>query len=103
MYFGREAAEDSPEMPTGCDAVWAAFWHLESARSVRVYGVSTQVGTTIESVPIGIPFPAIDGYAMRFGIAGEDFDRFFRLISEMDREYLKFHIEKMNERFAKQR
>ena len=102
MYFGREAAEEPPEMPVGCDAAWNAFWHLESARTSRMFGVSTQVGTTIESVPLSIPFPAIDAYAQRFEIAGEDFDRFFRLISEMDREYLKFHIEAMNKRFSKQ-
>ena len=36
-----------------------------------------------------IPWTAINAYASRYGIEGEDFDRFEYLLSRMDTAYLK--------------
>lgn len=35
-----------------------------------------------------LPFVAVDTYARRYGIAGDDFDLLLRLLTAMDAEYL---------------
>jgi hypothetical protein len=42
-------------------------------------------------MPGRIPFVAIDAYAKRKRIAGEDFDMLDHLMAEMDAEYLAWH------------
>jgi len=41
-----------------------------------------------------LPWTAVDAYARRHGIAGENFDMFWRLIGELDAEYLDWHATK---------
>jgi hypothetical protein len=36
-----------------------------------------------------LPFAAMDAYASRYGITGEEFEIFVRLITAMDSEYLQ--------------
>lgn len=57
--------------------VWAAFWALQGDRHLGFGSVGP------------IPFQAIDAYARRTGIVDlDEFDRFQRMITEMDGVWL---------------
>ena len=51
--------------------------------------------------PTAIPFAAVDRYATRFDIEGEDFDEFYRFIRHCDAVYLKWAEEQRKARDAK--
>ena len=54
--------------------VWAAFGELHTCR-----GIGMEAGP--------IPWTAIDRYAERHGIEGDDFEEFLILVRAMDDEY----------------
>ena len=56
--------------------MWVAFWELSTCRA---YGMA--VGP--------IPWTAIDAYARRHDIAGEDYDDLVYFVRAMDGEYLE--------------
>lgn len=60
-----------------------AFWDLSSDRAQSGLGVG------------GIPFSAIDAYARRFGIEGEEFDAFANGVRAADLEYVAVMSERM--------
>jgi hypothetical protein len=53
-------------------------------------------GGVIELVPGRIPFVAIDAFARRMRINGEEFDRLIRLMSELDSEFIAVWEERAN-------
>ena len=67
-----------PKIPDHLHFYLQAFYDLTNDRTAQD-GV---VGT--------IPFAVIDQYAARFGIVDlDEFERFYRAIQEMDREFVK--------------
>lgn len=47
--------------------------------------------------PMRLPFAAIDAYARRHGIAGQDFDLFHALIGALDEAYLEHAHEELRQ------
>lgn len=68
---------DDATVPEWAGATWRAFWRLQFDRQITGMGP-----------PAPIAFATIDAYARRYGIVGEDFEVFHRLIVAMDGEFL---------------
>jgi hypothetical protein len=66
------------ELPPGVEFYLAAFHELSHDRASGMGG------------PGGIPFTAIDAYARRRGIDGEDFDVLLKLLRACDAEFLAY-------------
>ena len=79
-----KALLDRPNLKRHLLMIWEAFHALNGDR---------QMGMMIGP----IPFTAIDRYAARHGIAGEEFQRFHALISAMDTVHQRHLAEKMRE------
>ena len=77
-----KAILDRPPLKRHLLIVWEAFFALSGDR---------QMGMSIGP----IPFMAIDRYAARFGIAGEEFERFHALLTAMDAVHQRHVAEKM--------
>lgn len=68
--------DSRPVLPMWLHDTWAAFWKVGSCRQV---GMGTGP----------IPWTAINDYAIRYRINGEDFEDFEHIIREMDGCYLE--------------
>lgn len=58
--------------------MWQAFWDLHGDRH---QGMASSGA---------IPFTAIDRWARRYGVAGDDFDRLHALLRKMDDAFLSW-------------
>lgn len=50
-------------------------------------------GMTVDLVPGRIPWRLIDRYAARYGITGEEFEFFARMVEELDTEWVAWRRE----------
>ena len=66
---------NAPELGLGLEFFYEAFLELSTCRAVG-FGVGP------------IPWVAMDRYARRYGVAGEDFDRFRQLIRALDEVFM---------------
>lgn len=73
-----EEWDNAPQLPAALEWVWDAYHTLSASR---------QLGMTVGP----IPFEAVDRYAARYEIDGEDFDDFLAMISAIDAVYLGHH------------
>lgn len=71
---------NAPELLPGLDLYFDAFWELTTCRSF--IGMS--------GLPGPIPWSAIDAYAQRLGLEGEDLEHFTRLLRALDDELLDY-------------
>lgn len=76
--------KDKPEIKFGLEFYWKAFWELSTCRAIGM-GEGP------------IPWGAMNDYAERHGIYGDEFDRFVLIIKGMDAAYLE-HRHKMQKR-----
>lgn len=65
-----------PELHGGLDWYLAAFWDLSADRPLGASGIGA------------IPFVAIDTWARRHGVEGDQFVRLKEVIRAADREYI---------------
>ncbi len=67
---------------------WSAFRSLSSDRQVHRHFFVAPLGAMKSVTELGpIPWRSIDHYASRYGIEGDEFDRFCELIQAMDAVY----------------
>lgn len=74
-----------PSLDPHLTFVWDAFWALQGDRHLGFSSVGP------------VPFQAIDAYACRAGLGIDEFDRFRRLIGQMDGVWLKDARRRMDE------
>lgn len=67
---------NKPTLLPGLDFIWRAFWELSTDRN---YGMSEGP----------IPWTAMNQWAMRYGIHGDEFNRFVILIKNVDMVYIE--------------
>lgn len=71
-----------PKVPKRLEWVVDAFWDLSSSRAIGLGGVGP------------IPFVAVDAWAERFGVRGDEFLMLKHLVFELDREYMAIEAER---------
>lgn len=77
--------DSEPEVPTLGAPAYTAFWALGGDRATG-FGLGP------------IPWTALDAYATRHGIAGEEFTNFAYYLSTMDSIYLEHHREQKKDK-----
>jgi hypothetical protein len=80
--FLEDQIEEAPQLSDDLLVYMTAFGRLRHDRFYGSYGGATPIFYT-----------ALSAYAHDFGITGEEYDVFLRLIGELDLEYLE-HIER---------
>ena len=68
--------KNKPLLRVGLDFYWRAFWELSTDRHIGM-------------AEGPIPWTAMNHWALRNGVVGEEFDRFVLLIKAMDVAYLE--------------
>ena len=71
-----EKIENKPVISAGLDFIWRAFWELSTDRD---FGMAEGP----------IPWTAMNDYAHRYDIWGDEFDRFVLLIKALDSVYIE--------------
>jgi hypothetical protein len=71
-----EKIANKPKLHIGLDIYWRAFWECSTDR-----GIGMAEGP--------IPWSVMDRWALRYGIEGDDFDRFVLLLKAMDLAYIE--------------
>lgn len=92
-YPGEIAQDEIPKPPVEAtpelwhDFYWRAFEALRYDRQYGAFGGESPIG-----------FVAIDAYARRYGIDGDAFDRFMRLVNAIDDEWLGWKAERAKDK-----
>jgi hypothetical protein len=71
------------ELPSGAEYLYEAFWQCSTDRPQSGFGVHQ------------IPFSAIDRYATRYGIEGEEFDLLLSSVRALDEEFVQIMADKL--------
>jgi len=77
------------ELPEGAEFYLDAFWQLSTDRPQSGFGVHP------------IPFRALDVYARRYGIEGENFDDLASAVRGADAAFLDVMVQKIKDETAK--
>ena len=94
-----ELAQMPEEAKVGSELrpLFVAFRQLSTERTFRMMIASTPMGGTIVTHhPDAIPFSAVNAFAQRYEISGEDFFVFYRMIEIMDDEFRKVTAEQQS-------
>jgi hypothetical protein len=68
--------QNKPELLAGLEFYWRAFWELSTDRDIGM-------------AEGPIPWTAMNQYAARYDVQGDEFDRFVLLIKAMDSVYIE--------------
>lgn len=71
-----DSIKNKPQVPVGLEFVWRAFWELSTDRDLGM-------------AEGPIPWTAMNDYAYRYGLMGDDFDYFVLLLKAMDSVYIE--------------
>jgi hypothetical protein len=85
----RVAMPPEAELPDGAEYLYEAFWQLSTDRYQSGFGVHP------------IPFTAIDTYARRYEIEGEEFDLLLHSVRSIDEEFIVIMADRIKEETKK--